>query len=37
MTGAIFVFAMQETELRIFVLITGPHRTTAILCEVSIN
>ena len=37
MTGAIFTFAMQETELRIFVLISGPNRTRAILCEVSIN
>ena len=35
MTGVILAFAMQETELRIFVLITGPDLTRTILCEVS--
>ena len=36
MTGAILAFAIQETELRIFVLVTGPNLTRTILCEVSL-
>ena len=35
-TGAILAFAIQETELRIFVLVTGPNLTRTILCEVSL-